>query len=660
MIVLRRKAIMKRNNTNCVFLFLLTVLMTQLMQLASGQDGEETVLVANFVNGNDAVFDSRVYLFNSSQSAGEVTVRAFTLPLIGDTAQELTATPLSLGTLESKSALNIKVAEDILVLLGIPTPYTGDGGNLTLEFTVGAANVRGAAQVFSSGIAFGTYPLQEIPSASSSSPTVLVANFMNGNDAAFNSRVYLFNPSQSAGEVKVRVFTVPLIGDMPQELTGTPMNLGTLGARSALNIKLAEDILDPLGITTPYTDDGGNLALEFTIEAANVRGAAQVFSSGIAFGTYPLQETVVTESSAGPGPSVVTVEGRQLIVRKRNPDGTLAAISSYIIRGVLWSPSGRDTDTGPEDPNNPNVRRSEFGKWYQTDIPLMVGMNVNTVRLVIDPGTNSALGPLGRTILDELYRNGIMVIMTVDDGVNDMNRVRSAVNFYKDHPAILMWMVGSEWNINRYFGVASSIEDAVRRTEQAAALIKQLDTNHPVATSYGEIDIHADGLRLNDTESYVNSLAPSVDVWGLNIFRDKTFGTLFDQWESITTKPMFLGEFGTDAFRSRPPLVPCPQGAVDEAMQADWDLSLWNELLRNLSASDPSKVAFGGTVLEWNDEWWKIPPAGTQETCGFVPSGHPDGVSNEEFLGIVDIDRHPREVYNALRTGFDPAYQPPL
>ena len=95
-LILRRKAIMKRNHTNCFILFLLAVLMTQLMQLASGQDGEETVLVANFVNGNDAVFDSRVYLFNSSQSAGEVTVRVFTLPLIGDTARELTTPPLSL------------------------------------------------------------------------------------------------------------------------------------------------------------------------------------------------------------------------------------------------------------------------------------------------------------------------------------------------------------------------------------------------------------------------------------------------------------------------------------------------------------------------------------------------------------------------------------
>ena len=65
--------------------------------------------------------------------------------------------------------------------------------------------------------------------------------------------------------------------------------LGILKAFSARNIRIAEDILDPLGIPTPYVTDGGNLTLEFTIQAADVRGAAQVFSSSFAFGTVPLQ-----------------------------------------------------------------------------------------------------------------------------------------------------------------------------------------------------------------------------------------------------------------------------------------------------------------------------------------------------------------------------------
>jgi len=258
--------------------------------LAATVQGPETVLVANFVNGNDAALNSRVYLFNPSQSGGEVTVRVFTLPLIGGLAQELTTTPLSLGTLGARSALNLKLVEDILTALGLTTPYTDNGGNLALELTIQAANVRGTAQVFSSDFAFGTYPLQEIPSTSAGSPTVLVANFTNGNNAFVNSRVYLWNPSESAGNVTVRVFTLPIVGGLAQELTTTPLDLGTLAGKSALNIKVAEDILTLLGITPPYTTDGGNLTLEFTIEAPDVVGAAQVFSSSTAFGTYPLQQ----------------------------------------------------------------------------------------------------------------------------------------------------------------------------------------------------------------------------------------------------------------------------------------------------------------------------------------------------------------------------------
>jgi len=288
---------------------------------------ENTVLVANFMNGNHEFFDSRVYLWNPTASAGEVTIRVFTLPVVGGTPQELTDTPLNLGTLGPKSALNVRLAEDILTPLGTPMPYTNDGGNLTLEFTIGARNVQGAARVYSrgqgegKGLAFGTYPLQEIPAASGSNPTVLVANFMNGNNAFVNSRVYLWNPSVSAGNMTVRVFTLSNTGN---SLPLGEMDLGVLESFSARNIKLAEDILTPLGIPLPYTNDGGNLTLEFTIEAPNVCGLAQVFSSDLAFGAYPLQQSL---STSGSDPTV-------LVANFMN--GNNAFVNSRV---YLWNPS---------------------------------------------------------------------------------------------------------------------------------------------------------------------------------------------------------------------------------------------------------------------------------------------------------------------------------
>jgi hypothetical protein len=350
-----------------------------------------------------------------------------------------------------------------------------------------------------------------------------------------------------------------------------------------------------------------------------------------------------------PGPSLVSLSGRQLIVQKRNPDGTFMPASPYVIKGVCWSPASPTTNTTKEDINNANIRRLEFIKWYKTDAPLLKKMNVNTIRSFMDFGK----GDTTKTILDEFYCNDIMVIMTVDDAINDTARIRSVVQAYKNHPAILMWMIGNEWNINHYYS-SITIAAAVQRTQVAASLIKSLDANHPVSTSYGDIDINAPGMTLADTKDYVNNICTSVDVWGLNIYRGGSFGALFSQWSSITGKAMFISEFGTDAFISDTP-TPFPTGHVDETIQANWDAGLWREIYRQLSAYDPLKVAIGGTVFEWSDEWWKVSPPFTQETGGYA-GAHPDFFANEDYFGINGIDRKKRVAYDTLRGAFHPAY----
>jgi hypothetical protein len=277
--------------------------------------GESTVLIASFLNGNTNFFRSRVYLWNPSASAGVVCGRLFTLPREGFLARELTeGTPLDLGTLAARSALNLRL-EDILDDLMIPRPYVTDNGNLILELTIGATQVKGAAQVFNTSLtlAFGTYPLQAVPSTSAGSPTILVANFLNGNTDFFRSRIYLFNPSASDGNVTVRVYTLPRTGDPAEEVTNGPHPLGTLAARSALNIRL-EDILDELLPPGPYVTDNGNLILEVTIGAPDVIGAAQVFDNSLtlAFGTYPLQDPPgpgAGESASTPNPGPGTDPG---------------------------------------------------------------------------------------------------------------------------------------------------------------------------------------------------------------------------------------------------------------------------------------------------------------------------------------------------------------
>ena len=357
-------------------------------------------------------------------------------------------------------------------------------------------------------------------------------------------------------------------------------------------------------------------------------------------------------------PSLVTVSGTRLMVRKRLATGELGFSAPYFIRGVCYSPASITTATTTIDPDNATIRRQEFGEWFRTDIPLLRAINVNTVRLFIDPGFSGQLGRTGLAMLDEFWRNGIMVIMTVDNGINDTNHIASAVNFYKDHPAVLGWSLGSEWNQSRYFGVANSILDAAQRTENAARLIQVLDSAHPVVSSYGEIDIQSSGLRLADTKNYVNNVCPSVALWSLNVYRGRSFGNLFRQWASITSKPCFLGEFGIDAFRASALMNPNPPGTVNEDEQASWVLSLWNEISQHSSEKNATDVCVGGTVFEFCDEWWKISTpqrAGPSkhDTGGWFSGAFPDGMGNEEFFGIYTIDRTPRKLATMLTAAFD-------
>jgi hypothetical protein len=104
------------------------------------------------------------------------------------------------------------------------------------------------------------------------------------------------------------------------------------------------------------------------------------------------------------GPSIVSVEaeGRRLYVRERQPGGALGPATAMVMRGVNWSPASKGT--------NPANLTDEYAPWYQTDIPKMAEMGVNVARVYHDFGT----GPQAKLILDEFWRYGIKVIVTVD------------------------------------------------------------------------------------------------------------------------------------------------------------------------------------------------------------------------------------------------------
>jgi hypothetical protein len=317
-------------------------------------------------------------------------------------------------------------------------------------------------------------------------------------------------------------------------------------------------------------------------------------------------------------PRHIELVGRQLRV-----DG-----QPLLLRGVCWNPVAIG-GTHPEG--------LDYAGSVQRDAALMRELGVNVVRTyepLLDTG-----------VLDRLADAGIYVINSVYPwGGAPADVVVERVRAVQHHRAILMWAVGNEWNYNGLY-VGLSQDDAIARLNEAVALIKAEDSAHPVATIYGEVPDAATLAAL-----------PGVDVWGINAYRGISFGDLFEAWQERSSAPMFVSEYGADAYNAELP-------GYDPGSQAEADAALTREILDHASSLSPEQgVSLGGTLFEWADEWWKD-PAGSlseQDVGGIAPGSgpYPDQVFNEEWWGIVDIEREQRPVFAALKEVYAESARP--
>jgi hypothetical protein len=315
------------------------------------------------------------------------------------------------------------------------------------------------------------------------------------------------------------------------------------------------------------------------------------------------------------GIAAASIEGYQLMVRPRGGGAALP----FDVRGISWSPAVR----GAGRPDGAAHLAAA-----DRDLPLMRAANINVVKTYVAPP---------RAVLDKLLAHGIYAIVTVLNTAGE--NFEPAVRELRDHPALLMWLVGNEWNLNQLYGSCNG-DACLARVNQAARQLKALDPNHPVATSVapaGELPTEADLRRLD-----------AVDVFGLNVYSQPGFFNRFTDWRLLAQrtgikKPILLTEYGADAYDNR-------SGRADEAAQAVALRRQTQEIRSQLSARNPALPCLGGTPFEWNDEWWKHGNPGAQDPGGFHHAGvAADGVANEEWWGIVDVDRRPRPAYEVLK-----------
>jgi hypothetical protein len=306
----------------------------------------------------------------------------------------------------------------------------------------------------------------------------------------------------------------------------------------------------------------------------------------------------------------VTVSGRRILLNG----------APYFIKGVCYHPVPKGTD------------QRDFGTLTE-DLERMTEAGINTIR-VYSPIDD-------RAVLDEIHAAGLKVILGFGYNQNGYYDILSGsfidyVKEYKDHGVILMWELGNEYNYHPEW-FEGDIRIWYKALDRAAQMIRRHDAAHPVATAHGELP-----------DDLARSSCPNVDVWGMNVYRWDQPQSIFSQWAAVSSKPMYLSEAGADSYMTAA-AHGYEQGANQQA-QAD---AVRNILTGILSRRD---VGSGVTLYSFSDEWWKAGNPGAQDTGGRAPnsSGVPyDGTPNEEYWGLVDIDRNRKAAFYVVKEKFN-------
>jgi hypothetical protein len=376
-------------------------------------------------------------------------------------------------------------------------------------------------------------------------------------------------------------------------------------------------------------------------------------------GTYTIQSRATDAAGNVETPS----DGITIAAYKRAPlsvtinAGKQLLINSipFTVKGINYSPVpiGDDPETTPP---YGDYFTSGYANIYTRDLPLLRSMGANTVRLwtwddtadhhdFLDNAYNSGTNPIYVIAGFQINQGLDISLPTVRDRIKADFREMVAIN--KNHPAILMWAIGNELNSSYMYG--SNMNNLFSLVNEMAQEAHLEDGNHPVTIPLAD-------ENLTNTISAYNSSVPNLDIWGANIYRGNSFGTLFSSYSTASSKPLLITEYGIDAYNNT-------SLSEDQSAQSNHAGVLWQEISAN------SASCVGGVYKEFSDQWW----AGSQSTdigcpetnnpnvhgtCGAVNSGFPDSYDNYEWWGlmsIVDNGNNPdivstRVAYNTLQS----------
>ncbi|WP_179344213.1 glycoside hydrolase family 2 TIM barrel-domain containing protein [Winogradskyella ursingii] len=304
--------------------------------------------------------------------------------------------------------------------------------------------------------------------------------------------------------------------------------------------------------------------------------------------------------------NVISTIDRQLMVNGKD----------YLIKGICYHPV-------------PKGKENRDFSTLTEDLKLMVEAEINTIRVY---------APIEqKEVLDKIEEAGIKVIVGFGYNQGGKNDILSGsfidyVDKYKNHNAILMWELGNEYNYHPEW-FEGDIKNWYKAMNEAAAEIHKKDSLHPVTTAHGDLP---DSLAL--------TLGSNIDVWGMNVYRSVRPETIFEEWKKVSSKPMYLSETGADSYMQI--AKDGYEEGVNEKAQADA-----TEIILKATFNGRD-ICSGVTLFQFTDGWWKAGNNDIQDTGGTAPNstGVPfDGSPNEEYWGIVDIDRNKKKVFSVVK-----------
>ena len=369
----------------------------------------------------------------------------------------------------------------------------------------------------------------------------------------------------------------------------------------------------------------------------------------------------------------------------KNQEGTKLVVNGkdFMMNGMNWDyiPIGTNTVNAAFWKKPDDIIKAGL----DTEMSLLKNMGVNVIRQYtgvparwiryiyenygIYTMLNHSFGRYGLTL------NGVWTPVTIyDDAVTQeflMSEMKQLVNDYKDTPGLLLYLLGNENNYGLFWQGAET-EDfpddegriqfigesrgrpMYRLMNEAAKMMKSMDSSHPVAICNGDvlfIDIVAEECK-------------DVDIYGTNTYRGVSFGDMFQVVKDKLDKPIMFTEFGADAFNAI-------ENKEDQYSQAYYMVGNWKEIYENAAGLGKVGNSIGGFTFQFSDGWWKFgfddrknadvhDNNASWSNGGYARDLAYEGANNmnEEWFGICAkgatnprglYDLYPRAAYYALK-----------